>query len=194
MLISEILGIYTFFFSFCWLAFMVICLLVCLVILAVSSNLFAFTPWKMWGPELRIVSRTLVFSWNPPASRKLRLSALHPHVPQSSQWCLPSTFWAAHNWTTKLSSCLSQGLAEASTFLPGEQKAVLGGVWTEWALRPQGSTGHHPFFVFPRPGQYDPELGATTEDTRLGLGVSPEKGGSCLFQFRLFGLPLYLFP
>lgn len=76
-----------------------------------------------------------------------------------------------------MSSCLSQGLAEASTFLPGEQKAVLGGVWTEWALRPQGSTGHHPFFVFPRPGQYDPELGATTEDTRLGLGVSPENGG-----------------
>lgn len=30
--------------------------------------------------------------------------------------------------------------------------------------------------VFPRPGQYDPELGTTPEDAGLGLGVSPEKG------------------
>lgn len=47
----------------------------------------------------------------------------------------------------------------------------------EWALGPRGPTGHRPPFVFPRPGQYVPELGATSEDARLGLGVSPGKGG-----------------
>lgn len=61
-------------------------------------------------------------------------------------------------------------------FLPGGQKDV----WEEGRVgseAPGVYFGHHPLFVFPRPGQYDPELGATSEDTGLGLGVSPGKGG-----------------
>ena len=77
-----------------------------------------------------------------------------PHVPQSNQGCLPSTFSRdSHNWRTKLSSCLSQGLAATSVFLPGERKDVWEGgrVGSE---APGVYFGHLPLFVFPRPGQY----------------------------------------
>lgn len=150
----------------------------CLVILVVSSYLFAFTLWKMWGSELRILSGMLISPVEPLMTRQHPGSSgpvpSGPVSPgQIKSVCLAHS--ELHQTGEQTCPHARPGAWLSLCVLTWGADGHLGGE-AEWALGP-GSVGHCPLFIFPRPGQYVPELGATSEDARLGLGVSPGKGG-----------------